>query len=300
MQQQRLFEITHLLVERGAVTANELAERFGVSRRTIYRDVDALSGAGIPVYAERGKGGGIRILPEYVLDRSLFSKDEQTQLVAHFQSLASLGTPDTDALLDKLAALFGRGENWLEVDFAPWGGGGQARALFRQLRDAILQRRVVHFLYTAAGGTETQRIAEPLKILFRGQGWYLYAFSRERGEVRYFKFTRIHALSVTDEVFAPRALPSPTADAPYRGPTTELLLRFTPEAAYRVYDEFPENCVEKEENGALLVRCTVPEGPWLAGYLLSFGADAEVVQPPAWREKMRRRLAAALGYYGAK
>lgn len=77
MKNSRLFKILYLLVERRSVTARELAERLEVSERTIYRDVDALSAAGIPVFTQKGQGGGIRLMEQFVLDRALLSQEEQ-------------------------------------------------------------------------------------------------------------------------------------------------------------------------------------------------------------------------------
>lgn len=287
--QQRLFEITYLLTERETMTAAELAERFGVSRRTIYRDIDALSAAGIPVYAQKGKGGGIRLLPGFTMDRSLFTQEERTQLVAHFQSLAAIETPDTAAILEKLGVLFGRMENWLEVDFSPWGGREEEQVAFRLLREAILSRRVVRFLYMGAGNPKHWREAEPYKIIFRGQGWYLFAFSPDKNDFRFFKLNRMQAPSVTDRHFQPRALPPGATHPPYTGRLIPVTLLFREEAAFRVYDEFPAEQVKQTKNG-LLVETQFPDGDWFVGYILSFGHSAEVMQPAFLRAHMRQLL----------
>ena len=189
--QQRLFEILWYLSREGSATAGQLAEKFGVSRRTIYRDVDALSGAGIPIYAEKGKGGGLRLLPDFVLDRTLLSQHEQTQLMEHLQSLSVLGAPDAQPVLDKLAALYGRRDGWLEVDFAPWAGGEELRQIFRLLRSAIQNRQVVELEYSGADGATQWRSVEPVKVFFRGQGWYLQAFCRLRQDFRFFKLKAV-------------------------------------------------------------------------------------------------------------
>lgn len=288
---QRLFEITMLLTQRGRATAGELAARFGVSRRTIYRDIDALSGAGVPVYAQRGKAGGICMLPDYVLDKTMFSRDEQAQLVAHFDSLAQLGTPDTQPVLDKLAALFGRGQSWLEVDFAPWDGGEEARSLFRLLRDAILQRRVVRFEYLAAPGADEaargQRAVEPCRVFFRGQGWYLQAWCRTRQDWRFFKLNRMQKAQSTTEHFEPRPAPPPTQQ-PHTAAMAQVTLEIDGASGFRVLDEFRNGSIEQLPNGGYRVSLPMPVGSWLPGYLLSFGAAARVLQP----EWLRNELAA--------
>lgn len=294
--QQRLFEIIWHLSREGGATAGELADRFGVSRRTIYRDIDALSGAGIPIYAEKGKGGGIRLLPDFVLDRTLLSKEEQSQLMEHLQSLATLGTPDTEPMLDKLAALFGKRDGWLEVDFAPWAGGEDTRRLFRLLRDAIQRRQVVELAYTGAEVTTQRRQVEPVKVFFRGQGWYLQAFCRLRGNFRFFKLNRIANATLTGEAFDPR--PAPDSEPGYQGRVAEVVLRLSPAHAHRAVDEFGPGQLERTPDGGYLVQCPFPtDGGWLVGYLLSFGPGAEVLEPAELRAQMAEAAAQIAAAY---
>lgn len=293
---QRLFEILWLLTRSGGLTAGQLAQRFGVSRRTVYRDIDALSAAGIPVYAQRGQGGGLRLLPGYVIDKAMFSKEEQGALLANLQGLAGLGAPDTQATLDKLGALFGETENWLEVDFAPWERGEETRALFRILRGAILRRKLVQFHYRASSGPGTLRRVEPGRIVFRGQGWYLYGWCRNRQAFRFFKLSRMTEAEELAESFLPRPLPAATGSAPYTGPMVEVLLHFDSSAAFRVWEEFDAAQVAEQPDGSLLVHADMPAGEWLLGYLLSHGPALEVREPSA----LRAQMAAALKEMGAR
>lgn len=291
--QQRLFEITHILMAKGNITASELAERFGVSRRTIYRDIDTLSVAGIPVYAERGKGGGIRLLSSYVMDKALFSKEEQEELLGNLQGLSLLGAPDTEAALTKLAALFGPQDNWLEIDFAPWGDGDETRELFRMFRQSILQHKLVSFTYIGNTGKPMLRLVEPYTLLFRGQGWYLRGYAKERADFRFFKLTRIQQAKQLEETFLPREIPP--ASASLNAMPTDMLpvtLEFSAKAAFRVYDEFPAAQIERRSNGSFVVNCQFPPGDWLVGYLLSFGEDAAVLKPDTLRQTIINTLAA--------
>ena len=97
----RQLEMVYILMNKGSVTAEELAERFGVSTRTVYRDIDSLSMAGIPVYANRGKGGGIRLMEHFVLDRRLLSKEEQGRILAAMVSLRETGASQDIRILDR-------------------------------------------------------------------------------------------------------------------------------------------------------------------------------------------------------
>ena len=106
MQINRLFEIVYILLDKKTVTARELSEHFEVSKRTIYRDIEILSQAGIPIYTTKGKGGGISVLPEFVLNKSILSDREQNEILSALQSLNALNGSTADPVLNKLATLF--------------------------------------------------------------------------------------------------------------------------------------------------------------------------------------------------
>ena len=108
MKNSRLFEILYLLVEKRAVTAGELARRLEVSERTIYRDVDALSAAGIPVFTQKGQGGGIRLMDQFVLDKALLSQEQQDEILFALQATLATGGRPEDGTLSRLTALFRR------------------------------------------------------------------------------------------------------------------------------------------------------------------------------------------------
>lgn len=299
MQIDRLFEMTYLLIARGSVTAAELAERFEVSSRTIYRDVDVLSRAGIPVYAAKGRGGGIRLLPEFMMSRSLFSREEQDQMIAGLESLRATDAAQTGPILDKLAAIFGNArEPWLEVDFSPWGSGPQEKRLFAVLREAILARQVIAFDYYNSCGQVLSRQVEPLKLIFKGRGWYLWAFCRNKRDYRLFKLGRMRNAHSTGACFE---RPKPARQTMEPGtpiPMLQITLKFAPSRAYRVYDEFPAEQVDTQPDGSCLVRAVLPDDEWTMGYLLSFGEHVQVLEPEAQRRRMAELLNRMSSMYG--
>ncbi len=123
MKTDRLFEITTILINKGSVTAQQLAERFGVSTRTIYRDIDTLSSTGVPVYTNKGHGGGIHLLEDYTLSKALLSDRDREHLLLAIKTLQSTQYPEIDVVLEKMSALFKKlpDYDWVEIDFAPWG-----------------------------------------------------------------------------------------------------------------------------------------------------------------------------------
>lgn len=298
MQISRLFEIVYLLLERRSVTARELAERFEVSPRTIYRDVDALAQAGIPVYADRGQGGGIRLMEQFVLNKSLLSVKERRELLASVQGMQAVREEEVQPLLEKLSSLFGaEREDWIEVDFSPWTSSGELGKYFQLLKEAILNRQVVCFSYSAANGSTVERTAEPHRLFFRGYDWYLLAWCRIRSDFRYFKLTRMRGLAMLPEHFEKRNIPE--RESAYEQPDSqiELTVRASPRMAYRVYDEFPPDFWEKEENGSFLIRFAMPQNKWLYSYLLGYGPELEVIAPPQVREELLERAEKILRNY---
>ena len=142
MKNSRLFQILYILVEKRSATAGELARRLEVSERTIYRDIDALSAAGIPLYAQKGQGGGIRLMDQFVLDKTLLSREQQDEILFSLQAILATGGAGQRDTLTQLSALFHReGGGWLEVDFTDWGSGAVERENFSLVKRAILERR---------------------------------------------------------------------------------------------------------------------------------------------------------------
>ncbi|MBO0452495.1 helix-turn-helix transcriptional regulator [Candidatus Enterococcus murrayae] len=295
MIESRLLQILFILLEKGSVTAPELAEKFEVSARTIYRDIDALSAAGIPVYAVRGKGGGIFIQENYVLDRTLFSDTEQREILLALQSLTLTAGSETSPLVSKLSMLFKKEQlDWMEIDFSDWTG--LRTHLFDELQRAILSKKVIQISYLSSKGQFTERELEPLKLVFRDKAWYLYAFCRLRDECRLLKITRMRDLRVLSEVFH-REIPKKVFAEKQAPPEKiiELTLAFDSGAAYRVQEEF-DNIVQKED-GTSIVVIRFPDDESTMNYLFSFGDHLEILAPQDYREKMADRIEQLLNKY---
>lgn len=198
----RLLAIIYILMNRGTVTAAELAGRFEVSARTIYRDVEALSMAGIPVYTTKGKNGGISLTQQFVLNKMLVSREEQVQILAGLASLTEVGVMDEAQTLQKLGEFFQvNPQNWVSIDFSDWSG--RRRELFGQLRQAVLNHQVMEFDYYGQYGAMSRRQVEPVQLVFREYTWYLRAWCRGRKAMRLFKVLRMKRVEVLEEHFLP-------------------------------------------------------------------------------------------------
>ncbi|MCL2514008.1 MAG: YafY family transcriptional regulator [Oscillospiraceae bacterium] len=299
MQSNRLFEIIYILLNRKTVTAGELAERFGVSKRTVYRDVDALSLAGIPVYTEKGRGGGISLMPDFVLSKSILSEREQNEILSALQGLSNMKTGETGQILQKLSAVFNKSTvNWMEVDFSNWGYSDGD--IFNDFKTAILERRIAEFDYYSAYGEKTHRKIEPIQLWFKSKAWYVKGFCLMKQDLRVFKLTRVKNLAVTGEVFPERdllAMPPHESSPEYQKQDVRLTLKIAPEMTYRVLDEFGAEDAEKQPDGSFIVDVTWPEDDWVYGTILSYGEYIEVLGPEHIKEIIKEKARKIAGKY---
>lgn len=296
MQTHRLFEIIYLLLDRGQMTASQLADHFEVSVRTIYRDIDRLSLSGVPIYTNVGKNGGIALMDGYTLDKSILSDAEQNEILTALQSLKAVEYPDPDGVLARLGTFFKKNQqNWIEVDFTGWGGSIQDRERFDELKNAILTRRSIHFTYWGADGKKSERTADPIKLLFKGNSWYLQAYCHTRQDYRIFKLFRIQDLQVLEDRFEPyAALPFTEQSSMAMTPLHFTVLK---NRAYRVYDEFFEDQITPLPGGSFDIHTCLPVDNWLVGYLLSFGGDLILHSPAGLRAALKDELEKALSHY---
>jgi predicted DNA-binding transcriptional regulator YafY len=286
----RLFEIIFHLLNHKSVTAGELAERFGVSKRTIYRDIDTLSLSGIPVYTAKGTGGGVRLMEGFVLNKAFLSDTERREILSALNGLRATKTEEAEETLRKMETIFNQSApDWFEVDFSGWGHSGGH--YFAYVKTAIFESRVLSFDYYNSSGVKTTRRVEPKKLWFRSHAWYLTGFCLTKNEMRQFKLTRMKNLSVTGERFTERNLPVPELSGNPDGKRKDvtLTLRVGPEMAYRVYDEFDESSAVPDGDGGFTVTLNEYEDNWLYGYVLSFGEYAEILEPAYAREIMKQK-----------
>lgn len=300
MQMNRLFEMVYLLLDRKQMTAKDLAAHFEVSQRTVYRDVETLSQAGIPIYAAKGAGGGIRLTETFILNKSLLSERERQSVLASLQGMRALQVDTAEAALEKLSALFGgEGEDWISVDFSSWNPENPVSARFDALKDAIFARQVVSFAYSGANGKTEVRRVEPLKLVFRGYDWYLLGWCRTREDFRFFKLSRMEHLERGRESFVRRRVPPDSIGKGegYAAPMLSVEARICREKAYRVLEEFPAAQREAMPDGSYLVRFQMPDNQWLLEYLLTYGSALEVLSPPKVRAAVVSQLKKAIEAY---
>ena len=304
---ERLISIIYILMNKGTITAGELAERFEVSTRTIYRDVEALSIAGIPVYCKKGKNGGISLTEEFVLNKMLITKEEQQEILAALVGLRETevsGSATEEETLKKLGEFFqAEPVPWVQIDLSDWSG--LRRQMYEDIKRAILTRHVIEFDYYGQNRPMSHRVVQPVQLQFKEYTWYLRAYCLERKDFRTFKLFRMQRLNVREETFVPKKEQaekweeraeincSTAVEMKMQEPefqVTPLILWIDKKEAYRVYDRFDESELTQLPDGNFLARCAYPLDEWVYSLILWFGPSAKVLEPEFIREEVQNRI----------
>jgi len=300
----RLVAMVMHLQGRRVVRAAELAAHFEVTERTIYRDIAALSEAGVPICGEAGVG--YSLMKGYQLPPVMFTAEEASalfvggELVKEFTD-ASLHGPMASAL-EKLRAVLPRDRqdqvarllgNTLVVGrprhAAPEAAGQQW--LFTVQQGVVLQRVLRMGYHGRERAQDTQRDVEPLGVVFYGGAWYLVAWCRLREDYRHFRIDRIRRLELLPEKFALRpgfSLAEHMQESETRGQTLEVRIWLDRRTRERARLESSATLIAGcERDGGTEFTLFTYSLDWMAHWLLSFGPGAEALAPAKLRQKVR-------------
>ncbi|MFC4304126.1 helix-turn-helix transcriptional regulator [Cohnella boryungensis] len=305
MKLERLMTITILLLNRKRIQAQELADRLEVSLRTVYRDLDTLGQAGIPIVSYTGMEGGYEIMDSFRLDRQLLSFDELTALSTALRGLESTKAYDRtnmDLLLSKVGAMVaqaeqgraGEGER-IHIDFTPWKNSEEDRSRYDSLRQAVNDRRLIRLKYTSRKGEEQEREIEPMALVLKNYTWYLHGYCRLRGDYRIFKLSRIRELAMQSDTFVRRAESLAELNDRWVNPEASnqqeaipVVFQFKASAAVSVMDRYDEGEIERLPDGKLIVRTSYRNEKWLITSVLHYGTDVIVLEPADIAAKIRQ------------
>ena len=304
MKLNRLIEIITILMNKRTVTASELADRFGVSTRTIYRDIDVLSGSGVPIYTSQGVGGGISIMEDYSINRTLLSEQDKDSILVALQTLQSTKYPEADSVVEKIGSIFkGNTNEWIKIDFSPWGSNPNSNNRFMDIKTAILQSRRIQIDYINVQNEKSTRLIEPLQLQFKYQAWYLYGYCLKRQDYRTFRISRIKNVKLTDMMFDRNQIhiadgsDITTIHTVEDKPMIRVKLLFTEEALHRLYDDFDIDMIKDNGDGTYTIEVYYPEEEWVYSYILSYGTYARVIEPDSMRNVINGRVAKMKDYY---
>lgn len=312
MKIDRLLSIVIILMNRNLIQAKELADMFEVSVRTIYRDIESINQAGIPVVTYQGANGGIGLMEGYRLDRNVLTDGELADIFTALQNVSAYGAGEHSLLMEKISSVippskmdaFRSKTTQLVVDFSPWGMNGPLEERMGTLKEALEQSLAVTFEYVNAEGQTTLRSVEPYTLVLKGQAWYLYGLCALRQEFRLFKLLRMKSIVKETRSFTRQDLPP--GEVPWihemrkDPPLVPVVLHFPPEGKHLAEDRFDYTELQSDGNGGYRVSLDYPEDGWLYGFLLSFGTAVEVLEPEHLRRKIGELAAGIAAKYEHK
>lgn len=286
MKLDRMIGILSILLQREKVTAPYLAEKFEVSRRTINRDIEALCMAGIPLVTEQGKNGGISIMENYKIDKTLLSMSDMQAILAGLRSLDSVsGTNRYAQLMEKLSAGASNllsGDSHILIDLSTWSKESISPKI-ELLHSAILSARTVSFSYFAPKG-ESVRTIEPYHLIFQWSSWYVWGWCKNRQDFRLFKLNRMTSLQMGD-VFEKRSVPLPDLSQEQIFPYAyQVKAKIQPQYKWRLIEEYGPESFTQQSDGSLLFSFGFTDKNSIICWIASFGDGAELLEPAELRQ----------------
>ena len=309
MKIDRLVSIIMTLLDRERIGARELADTFEVSPRTIYRDIEAINLAGIPIHSVSGVGGGFEIMPEYKLDNKVFSTADLSAILMGLSSLSNVVRDDELINAFEKVKSFIPAEkardieikaNQISIDPSPWIGRRNIQPYLEMIKTALREHKLLCFEYTAHHGNRTLRTVEPYQLVWKGSHWYVQGYCYFRNDYRLFKLSRISKLQMKQEAFIPRDYQKPILDFDEILETmqTEIKIRIHKSVLDRVLEYCTYDRFVPDGDEYYIVKFPFIENDYHYDILLGFGDKCECLEPVRIRTEIRRKIQDMAAVYG--
>lgn len=307
MKYQIMIGMLFTLLAKRKVSAGELAAKYGVSKRSVYRYVDEMTVAGIPIDLSRGAQGGIYISDAYKLPRGLFTRDEYARTVDAMRAMNdALRDPDLTNAIEKLTSLMKREKfdtslsGNILVDSGTWGDERRFADKLALIERATEERMALEIDYTDRGGERTRRTILPHLLVYKQNVWYVYAWCRTREAFRLFKIGRMRTVIGTEETF--ERIPFSRDDIPLSFWTdsekqTEARFEISAEALPFAEEWLGvENIYRREEK--FYADVLLPDDESLPSKILSAGAGIRVLSPESLVGRIKKETERLARSYG--
>ncbi len=301
MKIDRMLTIIVILLNRSRIPAKELAEKFEVSVRTIYRDIDAINMAGIPVISYPGNNGGFGIMENYKLSHQLLTLSNLCSMLSALKGINStLEDVELDASIEKLRTLIPQDQvdqfdlhmEQVIIGMPPWAYSSKEKELVKKIRHAITESKVIRISYRNYKSESSDRQIEPMSIVFKGYTWYLFAYCRLKTDYRIFKISRINDVTVEHEHFIRKEKSYHDVEVASKEDVSSIniTLKFAAQVRAKVEDIFEKDKIEILSTGEMIVTAQFPEKEWYLGLIFSFGEHVEVLGPEKVRQTVAERV----------
>ena len=301
MKVDRLVSIIMTLLDKERIGAQELADTFEVSPRTIYRDIEAINMAGIPIRSISGVGGGFEIMPEYKLDKKVFSTADLSIILMGLSSLSNIvrGNDLVNAFEKVKSFIPAEKAKEIEIktnqicrDLSPWVGNRTIQPNLERIKTAIQDHKLLYFEYIAHHGIKTVRTVEPYQLVLKGIHWYFQGYCYTRNDYRLFRLSRMSELQIRPERFIPRDFKKPILDFDQIAETmqTEVKIRIHKSLLDRVLEYCTYDQFTPDGDEYYIVNIPMIENDYHFDIILGFGAKCECLAPSHVRTKIKRKI----------
>jgi len=304
----RIISIIMVLLERKQVSATKLAEMFEVTPRTIYRDVETISKAGIPIYACTGVNGGISIMEEYKIEKKLFTISDITALLIGLGSIHStMSSEEVQNTIAKVKGIIPEDQvrdieiksSQITVDHTPWIGNKNLNLNFKEIRTALSQNRLLSYKYSDQNGIKSQRKIEPYRLVLKNSSWYLQGYCTSKNDFRTFKLSRISSLELHEETFTPREFDYKNLEMSNIIEKKSIVIKLLIDVSLR--EQMIEFCgeekIEPYGNNKFIVCFPFTEDDYSYSMILRLGDKCECLEPENVRLEVIRRVENLLNVY---
>lgn len=304
MRIDRMLAITILLLSRDRVSAKELAGRFEVSVRTIYRDMEAINIAGIPIISYPGAEGGFGIMEGFKLDRQIFTTQDMISILSPLEGInKAFKSEGITKVIDKIHSLIPGNEkknvsetlNRMIIDIQPWGRSDKWKAIFKEIQNAIERQKIIKLSYVNSNGEASERQVEPMTLIFKSHTWYLWGYCLEKSDYRMFKISRMQNLTILNKSFIHRG-DSYQEPEEFTGDVIPIKLRCSKAFKAKAIEYFHQDHLEEKEDG-IYINLNYPTGSWVKEFVLSLGANIEILEPKWLRNEIKEEIIKQLEFY---
>ena len=295
-----VFGILLTLIKHKKCSCGFLAEKFEVSKKTVYRYINQLSASGVPIYASQGKNGGIEILPDFDLESNFFTTDEIAR-ISTLLSSCEISTIDktTQSVIEKINHTLNRrmlkwGTNNLcdqiIIDNLPWGVEKLYNDKILLLLDACNRNQVISINYVNRNNEQSKRIIFPYSLILKDGIWYLYAYCQLKQDFRLFKCSRINNILLCNKEF--KRIPRKIEEKPWldktdkMGEKIELNLKIKPIILPDIHDWLSDFEISYKSNESIIIKSNVINNDGLISRLLNFGANIKILSPKSVAKKL--------------
>jgi len=304
----RLVSIIMILLERKKISASELAEMFEVTPRTIYRDIEAIILAGVPIVTYPGVNGGIGIMDEYKIDKKIFTKSDVETLLIGLSSMSSaFSKEEIKCTLAKIKGLFPEEHikeielksNQISIDLTPWIGNKDLKSNLEQIKKAMNDKKILIFNYFDSKGKKSNRKVEPYQLVLKESNWYLQGYCISKQDFRIFKLSRISDIKVIEESFITRKFNLKSLGSWDYIEKNIIMIKLLVDESLR--EKMIEHCGEENiksyKNNKLLIDFPFINDDFGYNLLLSYGNKCECLEPINIRNELIRRIKSMLDKY---